>query len=130
MRWAIQDGDCPIRFLLRDRDTKFVPGFDTVFQSGGMEIIRASFRAPNANAFAERWVRSAREECLDHLPIFGERHLHRVLRAHVTFFNHRRPHQGLSQQCPIPLPPPPDTGPVRRVDVLGEIIHGYERRAA
>jgi transposase InsO family protein len=130
MSWAVQDGTVPVRFLIRDRDAKFVPGFDTVFRSEGVKIIRTPFRAPNANAFAERWVRSAREECLDHLLILGERHLHRVLREYVTFFNHRRPHQGLSQQCPTPLPSPPGTGPVRRVDVLGGIIHDYERRAA
>lgn len=128
--WPIQDGDLPIRFLIRDRDAKFVPGFDTVFRSEGVEIIRTPFRAPNANAFAERWIRSAREECLDHLLIFGERHLHRVLRAYVPFFNQRRPQQGLGQQCPVPLPQSPGTGAVHRMDILRGIIHDYERHAA
>jgi hypothetical protein len=130
MSWPIQDGDLPIRFLIRDRDAMFVPGFDTVFRGEGVAIIRTPVRAPNANAVAERWIRSAREECLDHLLILGERHLQRVLREYVTFFNQRRPHQGLGQQCPVPLSPSPDAGTVHRVDVLGGIIHDYERRAA
>ncbi len=86
--------------------------------------------APNAHAVAERWVRSARDECLDHLLIFGKRHLHRVLREYVTFFNQRRPHQGLGQQCPMPRSPAQTTGTIHRVDILGGIIHDYERRAA
>jgi len=130
MSWPIQDGDLAIRVLIRDRDAKYVPGFDTIFRSEGVEIVRTPFRAPNANAYAERWVRSAREECLAHLLIFGERHLRRVLLAYVAFFNHRRPHQGLGQQCPVPLSQAPGTGAVQRVDVLGGIIHDYERRAA
>jgi putative transposase len=130
MSWAIQDGDLPVRFLIRDRDAKFVAGFDTVFRSEGVEIIRTPFRAPNANAVAERWLRSAREECLDHLLILGERHLQRVLQTYVTYFNHRRPHQGLGQQSPLPRPPIPGTGPVQRVDVLAGIIHDYKRYAA
>ncbi len=130
MSWPIQDGDLPVRFLIRDRDAKFVPGFDTVFRSEGVEIVRTPFRAPNANAYAERWVRSAREECLDHLLIFGERHRQRVLRDYVSFFNLRRPHQGLGQQCPVPLPQAPGAGGVQRVDVLGGIIHDYARRVA
>jgi transposase InsO family protein len=130
MSWPIQEGDLPIRFLIRDRDAKFVPGFDTVFRSEDVELIRTPFRAPNANAVAERWVRSVREECLDHLLILGERPRHRVLREYVSFFHQRRPHQGLGQQCPVPLAQAPGTGAIRRVDVLGGIIHDYERHAA
>jgi transposase InsO family protein len=130
MSWSIQDGDLPVRFLIRDRDAKFVPAFVTVFQSEGVEIIRTPFRAPNANTVAERWIRSAREECLDHLLILGGRHLQRVLRTYVAYFNHHRPHQGLDQQCPVPREQVPRTGAVHRVDVLGGIIHDYERPAA
>jgi transposase InsO family protein len=126
----MQEGDFRVRFLIRDRDAKFVPGFDTVFRSEGVEIVRTPFRAPNANAVAERWVRSVREECLDHLLILGERHLRRVLCGYVTFFNQRRPHQGLGQRCPVPLAPSPGTGTISRRDVLGGIIHDYAREAA
>ena len=80
-----------MRFLIHDRDAKFTRSFDTVLQSEGIEIIRTPYRAPNANAFAERWVRTAREECLDHLLILGERHLHRVLTRYTEYYNERRP---------------------------------------
>ncbi len=60
-------------------------------------------QTPNANAFAERRVRTVREECLDHLLIFGEQHLLRVLKAYLTYYHHARPHQGLEQQAPIPF---------------------------
>jgi hypothetical protein len=102
MAWLLQDGALPARFLLHDRDSKYCAAFDRVFVAEGVEVIQTPYRAPNANAYAERWVRSAREECLDRLIILNERHLHRVLSAYVAFFNRRRPHQGLDQRCPIP----------------------------
>jgi transposase InsO family protein len=68
-----------MRFVIHDRDAKFSPTFDAVFRSEPIDIIRTPFRAPNANAYAERWVRSVRQECLDHLFILNEAHLSRVL---------------------------------------------------
>ena len=84
----------PARFLIHDRDTKFPAAFDTVFKSEEVTIIRTPVRAPNANAFAERWVRSVREECLDRVLILGEGHLGRTLIAYVTYYNHARPLRG------------------------------------
>ena len=92
--------------------------------------MRTPYRAPNANAHAERWVRSAREECLDHLLIAGEAHLRRVLTEYVAFYNEARPHQGLEQQCPVALPTLVRGGPVRRRDRLGGLLHDYYREAA
>ncbi len=131
-----QDQELPVRFLIHDRDTKFTCSFDAVFASEGVEIIRTPYRAPNANAYAERWVRSAREECLDHLLILNERHLRRVLVEYVEYYNGRRPHQGIGQRTPIPLSeksaamPAMTTrrDPVCRRDVLGGIIHDYYRQ--
>lgn len=93
-------------------------------------MIRTPYRAPKANAFAERWVRSVREECLDRLLILNEAHLRRVLREYVVYFNQARPHQGIEQRCPIPIESGRREGSVKRRDVLGGIIHDYQRDAA
>jgi transposase InsO family protein len=119
-----------MRFLIHDRDTKFPAAFDTVFTTADVTIIRTPVQAPNANAFAERWIRSVREECLDKILILNERHLHRVLIAYVDYYNHARPHQGIDQQCPIPLQHTPREGPMERRDRLGGVLHDYYRRAA
>ncbi len=93
-------------------------------------MIRTPYRAPNANAYAERWIRSARAECLDHLLIAGEAHLRRVLTEYLAYYNQARPHQSLEQRCPVALPPPARDGPVRRRDRLGSLLHEYYRQAA
>jgi putative transposase len=120
----------PIRFLIRDRDTKFTAAFDEVFQSEDIRILRSPARAPKANAIAERLVGTLRRECLDRLLIVNRRHLERVLQAYVDHYNHHRPHRALDQRPPalpsaIPRPPrdPPN---VRRRDRLGGLIHEYE----
>jgi transposase InsO family protein len=128
--WQLDDQTPPLRFLIHDRDTKFPSTFDAVFQSEGIEVIRTPYRTPNANAFAERWVRSVREECLNHLLIVNERHLRQTLKDYVAYYNTRRPHQGLDQQCPISLIPSAGTRVVRRRDILGGIVHDYYRQAA
>jgi len=130
LSWKIQDGDLPLRFLIHDRDSKFAVTFDRVFTSEDVTIIQTPVRAPNANAFAERWVRSVREECLDKILILGEGHLRRVLTAYVDYYNHARPHQGIDQHCPIPLIGAAKDGPIERRDILGGVIHDYYRRAA
>jgi len=126
----IQDSSLPVRFLIHDRDTKFPVAFDTVFRSEDVTIIRTPVRAPNANAFAERWVRSVREECLDRIVIIGEGHLRRVLTAYVEYYNQARPHQGIDQQCPVRLVGAARDGPVKRRDILGGLLHDYYRCAA
>ncbi len=130
LSWQIQDGTLPVRFLIHDRDTKFPAAFDGVFTAEDVTIIRTPVQAPNANAHAERWIRSVREECLDKLLILDEGHLRRVLRAYLDYYNLARPHQGLDQQCPVPLESTTRAGPIERRDILGGVLHDYYRRAA
>jgi hypothetical protein len=130
LSWTIQDGNLRGSVLLHDRDGKFPPSFDAVFRSEGLDVVQTAPRRPQENGIAERWVRSARQECLDRLLILNERHPHRVLAEYTTFYNERRPHQGLDQQCPVPLPHNPYQGPIRCRDVLGGIVHDYHREAA
>ena len=130
LSWAIQDGTLPIRYLIHDRDSKFPPTFDSVFRSEGVEIVRTPYRAPTANAIAERWVGSARRECLDHLLIFGEAHLDRVLSTYVTHYNQARPHQGLQQRTPLPPTERAGEGPISRRERLGGLLREYDREAA
>jgi putative transposase len=130
MTWELEDRDPAIRYLIHDHDTKFTHSFDTVFEAAGIEIVNTPYQAPNANAIAERWVRSVREECLDHLIVLNERHLRRVLQEYVAYYNARRPHQGLEQNSPLGLEPATLEGPIRCRNVLGGIIRDYYREAA
>jgi putative transposase len=119
-----------MRFLIHDRDAKFTQSFDTIFLSEGIDAVLTPYRAPKANAFAERWIRSLREECLDHLLIINERHLRRVLIEYITFYNQARPHQGLEQQTPLPGEQRSKDGSIQRRAVLGGLLHDYCRQAA
>lgn len=92
---ALEDRAIPIRFLVRDRDAKFSGPFDEAFRTEGVTVIRTPIRAPRANAFAERWVRTLRTECLDWILVRGRRHLERVLHAYAGHYNGGRPHLGL-----------------------------------
>ncbi len=130
LAWTLDEGGQPVRYLIHDRDAKFPPAFDTIFAAEGSEVIRTPYRAPNANAYAERWVRSTRAECLDHLLVVNEVHLRRVLTEYVAFYNHARLHQGLAQRCPVALPAPARAGPMRRRDRRGGLLHDYYREAA
>lgn len=127
MVWLLQEEELPIRCLLRDNDSKYTAAFDAVFAAEGVKVIRLPYQAPNANSFAERWVLTARSECLDHILIWNEAHLRRVLKDFVHYYNHARPHQGLDQQSPVPCTPPEHDGVVTRRQVLGGIINDYYR---
>jgi putative transposase len=118
--------------LLRDRDAKFSGPFDEVLRTEGLSVVRTPARAPRANAVAERWVGSVRRECLDHVLIFGRRHLHRVLGAYAEHYNLARPHRSIDLRPPDPAPGPERTDGerIRRRDVLGGLIHEYERSPA
>jgi hypothetical protein len=127
---TLDDQGRRFEFLVRDRDTKFVDGFDTVFASEAIRVIKTPPRAPRANAFAERFVGTVRRECLDWTLILGRRRLEAVLAEFVAHYNAARPHRGVKLDAPIPLPTTVDTGKaVERLDRLGGLIHEYQRAA-
>jgi transposase InsO family protein len=84
---ATEEAGKQLRFLVRDRDTKFTSTFDEVFRSVGAEVVVTPFRTPRANAFAERWVRTVRTECTDKVLVLSRRHLEEVLREYVRHYN-------------------------------------------
>jgi len=134
LAWSLIERATPTRFLIHDRDSKFCRAFDDVFRSEGVEIIRTPFRAPQANAFAERWVGTIRRDCLDWLLITSRKQLERVLRVYVDHYNTHRPHRALELTPPIPASRlrlvasnPPDQ--LHRRDRLGGLIHEYARAA-
>jgi putative transposase len=123
-----------LRLLVRDRDATFCRSFDEVFRSEGVDVRTTPIQAPNPNAVAERWIPTVRAECLDWLPITGRGHLAQVLRIYVEHDNAHRPHRALGLR-----PPDPAVGPtligndqpaqVRRRDLLGGLVHEYQRAA-
>ena len=122
------------RLLIHDRDTKFSRAFDEVFRTEGIGVIRTPVQAPNANAFAERWVRTVRSDCLDRILILGRRHLERVLRVYATHYNEHRPHRALQLAPPnggnsVTVDHTSDAPTVRRHDLLGGLIHEYRQAA-
>jgi putative transposase len=132
--WSLWERATPLRFLIHDRDSKFGHAFDDVFKSEGVEIIRTPFRAPQANAFAERWIGTVRRDCLDWLLIVSGRQLERVLRVYVDHYNTHRPHRALELTPPMPrrrlhLAESHQPTRIQRRDRLGGLIHEYVRAA-
>ena len=120
-------------YLIRDNDRKFGPQFARMAASTGIKILRTPYRAPKANSFCERFLGSVRRECLNHFLVLGDRHLMHILNAYRVYFNHDRPHQGLEQRIPVPLPvendPRRSAGRVQSIPILGGLHHRYELAA-
>ena len=118
-------------FLIRDRDSKFTAVFDEVFAGNGMRIIKTPVRSPRANSFAERYVGTLRRECLDHLLIYGERHLGRILAEYARHYNEHRPHQSREQRPPLHEPGQTIdvTARIKRRQVVHGLINEYRRAA-
>ena len=123
------------RFLIRDRAGQFTEAFDAVLSGAGIEVVKIPPRSPRANAYAERWVRTARAEVTDRMLIAGPRHLRAVLDEYVAHYNQHRPHRARNLRPPdsgeITTAPVTDlaTAQIRRHKVLGGLIHEYERAA-
>jgi putative transposase len=132
LREATPYGQSP-HYLIRDRDGKFGSCFAHVATTSGIEMLKTPYHAPRANAICERFLGSVRRECLDHLFIFQEKQLDRVLQAYVQYFNQARPHQGIKQQIPDqygePVSPDHESGKILSFPVLGGLHHDYSRSA-
>lgn len=122
------------RFMVRDRAGQFTDAFDAVLAGAGIEVVKIPPRSPAANAYAERWVRTARAEVTDRMLIFGPRHLSAVLDEYVAHYNHHRPHRARNLRPPdgrdIPTDSATDlTTRIQRRRVLGGLINEYQRAA-
>jgi len=119
------------RFVIQDCDAKFTRVFDEIFASEGLRTVKTPPQTPRANCYAERWIRTARAECTDRMPIYDERHLRSVLGEYVGHYDGHRPHQSRRQR------PPDQDGqasaplslPIQRRKVLGGVINEYYRAA-
>jgi putative transposase len=121
----------PFRFLIRDRDSKLTAASDEVLAGTGVRIIKTPVRSPRANSLAERHAGTLRRECLDHLPIHGERHLRRTLTQYARHYNDHRPHQSRQQRPPLyePGQPVDVTVWITRKQVAHGLINKYRRSA-
>jgi transposase InsO family protein len=117
------------RVLICDRDAKWTEGFRDIVEGSGVRVVLTPIQAPNANAYAERFVRSIREECLDRLILFGERRLIRVLDEFVAHYHGERNHQGRGNDLIAPEPLPRDGPYVRCRERLGGLLRYYHRAA-
>jgi len=121
------------KYLIRDHDSKFGATFDRIAKTSRIEMLKTPYHAPRANAICERFLGSVRRECLDHLLIFHEKQLQRVLGAYVHYFNQARPHQGIQQQIPVSsgstASPPHEGIRVVAVPILAGLHHDYRRVA-
>ena len=119
------------RFLVRDRAGQFTASFDAVLAGAGIEVVKIPPRSPRANAYAERFVLTARTEVTDRMLIFSERHLRSVMAEYARHYNGRRPHRALQLQPPRPDHPIADLSRerVKRRPVFGGLLNEYERAA-
>ena len=123
----------PFGFLIRDRDSKYSGCFDEVFRSEGIRVIRTPIRAPDANAFAERAIRTVKTEATDRMLFTGRRHLDQFLKDYEGHYNARRPHRGIALHAPETIGAVPEPVPFDRIErrrVLGGLINEYHERAA
>jgi hypothetical protein len=122
----------PGQYLLHDRDTKFCAAFQHLIDDAGVERVVLPPRSPNLNAYAERWVRSVKEECLARVILFGEASLRHVLSEYVDHYHQERNHQGKGNVllCPRSSPAGEKDGTIQCRERLGGLLKYYEREAA
>ena len=118
------------RYLIHDRDEKYTRYADSLLEDAGTKAIRLAVRSPDLNGYAERWIRSLRQECLDRIIILNEAHLRWVLKEYVRYYNERRPHRALGLHVPAGPRDYPAEGEVTCRRVLGGLVNDYYRKAA
>jgi len=120
--------------LMRDRDTKFRPTFDAVFESAGIEVKVGAYRAPNTNAYVERFIQTLQQECLDHFVVFGEQHMDYLVSEFTDYYHEERPYQGkdnnLLSADDVPEAKILSLGSVNCRKRLGGLLSHYHRHAA
>jgi putative transposase len=120
--------------LLRDFDGKFTKEFDRTLKAAGIEVKKVGPRKPNQNAFAERWVQSIKQECLDRFVVFGEDHLRHIIAEYLAHYNEERPHQA-RDNLPLSMANPPEENPLPAPSAitcherLGGLLKHYVRAA-
>jgi transposase InsO family protein len=132
----LKDAGTSMRYLIRDRDSRYTAAFDAVFEDEGIEVVKTGIRVPRMNAIMERWIRSCRAELLDRTLTVNQRHLLHALREYETFHNEHRPHRALQAAAPLRPLPAPISDPdqlghldINRRDRLGGILHEYHHAA-
>lgn len=123
--------DTAPRYLLRDRDGKYGEEFIHRVESMGIEQVLITARSPWQNPYVERLIGSIRRECLDHVIIFNDKHLRRILKQYFIYYHECRTHLGLEKDCPKTRPiEPPDRGLIKAEPMVGALHHRYFRHAA
>jgi putative transposase len=119
----------PVQILTRDNDVKYEPSFDALLTAQGCRVKKLAMRAPNTNAYVERFIQSLQVECLDHFLVFGEKHFDYLVREYVEHYLTERPHQGLANRLVIDRPPPDSTSDPQCHSRLGGVLKHYARAA-
>jgi putative transposase len=132
----LHDANTTVKYLIRDRDSRYTTAFDAVLEADGIAIVKTGIRVRRMNAIMERWVRSCRAELLNRTLIVNQAHLLHALREYEAFYNQHRTHRSLDAAAPLRPLPQPITEPdrldhldIRRRDRLGGILHKYQHAA-
>ncbi len=120
----------PPAILIRDRDSKYGPSFDEALERFGCKAKVLPVRAPNLNAFVERWVKSIKVECLDRFVVFGTDHFDHLVEEYLKHYHEERPHQGLGNSLILERAPPDSDAPIVCSSRLGGVLTSYCREAA
>jgi hypothetical protein len=127
--WQLGERATGFTHLIRDRDTKFTAAFDAVFAGENITVIKIPPRSPNCHPHAERFIRSAREECTDLLLLYDHSHTEKILNEYASHFNSHRPHQGRDQPAPLDDPTviPFPAARIERRKAVASLINEYHR---